>query len=147
MFPDPSSSISDISFSMSIVISKSVFIIFTSLFASMQPSPFFSPPKDTKASKVSCSIFSLRLFSFCFYISLLNYSKFIFPIFLSSTATIILQTSSSVALYPIISSTFFNYTASINPLLSLLNALNAFSNFFSSSIVKYIQLFLFYNYT
>ena len=54
--PDPSSSISSINFSMSIVISNSCLMIRMSSAASIEPSLFDSPPKATNASRVSSSL-------------------------------------------------------------------------------------------
>ena len=53
--PEPSSSISAMSFSISIVISNSSLMILINFCASMNPSPSGCPPIETKASSVSSS--------------------------------------------------------------------------------------------
>ena len=57
--PEPSSSISAINFSISMVISNSFLIILISFYASMKPSPSGYPPIDTNASRVSSSLLKL----------------------------------------------------------------------------------------
>ena len=59
ILPEPSSSISWISFSMSMVISNSFLIILISRSASINPSPFGYPPIATNASRVSSSFVRL----------------------------------------------------------------------------------------
>ena len=53
--PEPSSSMSSINFSMSIVISNSCLMISISLYASIDPSLSAYPPRATNASNVSSS--------------------------------------------------------------------------------------------